>query len=156
MRKVEKEANFALRRTERMQAGPFEALFSYVVFQLPSGWGLYTWQPIALIFLQIPIFFTIFFFLSKFNSGNINIKYNSIQYEDVTYSTKYILIFSIVSNFNFSWKNFNVSGWLSPIFLGEAILEGTFWIGVVSRIQGFISLYLFATWVLMYFAEVWQ
>lgn len=61
--------------------------------------------------------------------------------------------FSLISAFQFGWRDINVGNWLSRIHRKEYILRPTGWVRVVAGIQSLISVYLVALWVLTYFGR---
>lgn len=66
------------------------------------------------------------------------------------------LLFSLLSAFQFGWRDLNVGNWIARIQPREYTLRATGWIRVVSGLQSLVSVYLLALWALTYFGRPFE
>jgi hypothetical protein len=66
------------------------------------------------------------------------------------------IYFSLLSTFEWGWRDFNARGWLSRMQRYEYTLRGSAWLRTLSGLQALISLYLFVLWALTFFGSPFE
>lgn len=64
--------------------------------------------------------------------------------------------FSLLSAFQFGWRDVNIGNWIVRIQPREYAFRSTGWVRIVSGLQSIISVYLFVLWVLSYFGRPFE
>lgn len=64
--------------------------------------------------------------------------------------------FSLISAFQFGWREVNLGAWLSRLQPRAYTLYATGWLRTISGIQGLLSLYLVALWILSSFGSPFE
>jgi hypothetical protein len=165
-----------------MLAGKSESLFSYVLFELPSAYGMAPGRALWGLLGLIPIFALPYWLAIKRASNRHGIW--MILPEDRLASRsskkKVVLLrppmaktwrerlvgevrilrtgfyFSVLSAFHLGWRELNVGTWIARLQFREYTLRATGWVRMVSGIQSLISVYLLALWVLTYFGRPFE
>jgi hypothetical protein len=203
MREQERQITHAIERTRRLQAwdpswdipwardgrpwpeklrGKTESLFTYVLFELPSGYGLAPRRAVAGLLGLIPIFaFPYWIGVRNANSRSgiwmivpadriatgrgqekvVRIRPHTARTWRQRLVSEYrmfrmSLYFSVLSAFHLGWREFNVGTWIARIQPREYTLRATGWVRTVSGIQSLLSVYLLALWVLTYFGRPFE
>jgi len=66
------------------------------------------------------------------------------------------LFFSLISSFSVGFRDLDVGRWIERIKRDESTLRATGWLRTVSGLQGLISFYLLALWLLTYFGRPFE
>jgi len=159
-----------------------ESLFSYVLFELPSAYGMAPGRALWGLLGFIPAFALPYWLAIK--NGNSRHGIWMILPEDRLASRggkkKAVLIrphvaktsrerlvgecrmlrtglyFSLLSAFHLGWRELNVGTWIARLQFREYTLRATGWVRMVSGIQSLLSVYLLALWVLTYFGRPFE
>jgi len=165
-RDQERELTYAIKHNERVKTnGPLWSGITYILFELPSGWGMHPGRPLFIMLFLIP-FFAFAYTIALYRSGPAGIyrEWNPkrIHKEPVEEELKRLgskkaylnaLYFSVLSAFHIGWRDLNVGTWITRMQPREYTLRATGWVRVVSGIQSLISVYLLALAVLTYFGR---
>jgi Pentapeptide repeats (8 copies) len=203
MRTQERQLTYAIEHTRRLQAwdpswhdpkekdrrpwlqklaGKSESLFNYVLFELPSAYGMAPGRALWWLLGMIPIFALPYWVAIKRANSRSGIW--MILPEDRLTSRsgkkKVVLLrppmaktwrerlvgesrmlrtglyFSLLSAFHLGWREFNVGTWIARMQPREYVLSATGWVRTVSGIQSLLSVYLLALWVLTYFGRPFE
>lgn len=170
LRIKEREITYALMHNQRLRTyNLFWRTFAYLLFELPSGWGLHPDRPLIIMLILIPFFFLPYLLaLSARGKNGIWMEWAQDRARKDLGSGKpvrlifqltqwrayaYALYFSILSAFHIGWRDLNVGTWISRMQPNEYTLRATGWARTVSGIQSLISVYLLALAVLTYFGR---
>lgn len=180
-RSEERALTYAIKRSERVRMNPGEKFFNWLLFDLPSAYGLAPGNPLRILG-GIVILFSLPYFFALSLPGKAGIWAiapqdqidNSIGNKPVRVTENFFfpnaigkwwdpgrharltlggLYFSILSAFNLGWRDLSVGFWLSRIQSREYGLRATGWVRVVSGIESLVCLYLLALWLLVYFGR---
>jgi hypothetical protein len=203
MRTQERQLTYAIEHTRRLQAwdpswhdpkeedrrpwlqklaGKSESLFNYVLFELPSAYGMAPGRALWGLLGMIPIFALPYWMAIKRANSRSGIW--MILPEDRLASRsgkkKAVLLrppmaktwrerlvgesrmlrtgfyFSLLSAFHLGWRELNVGTWITRMQPREYTLRATGWVRTVSGIQSLLSVYLLALWVLTYFGRPFE
>lgn len=165
----ERELTHAIMNNARTKTyGHFRSFLTNILFELPSGWGLYPGRPLVIMLCLIP-FFAIPYLIALYKPGPAGIyrswsadpvpngtgKGGQIERLDANRSAVDInaIYFSILSAFHIGWRDLNVGTWITRVQPNEYTLRATGWVRTVSGIQSLISVYLLALAILTYFGR---
>jgi hypothetical protein len=163
-------------------AGKSESLFSYVLFELPSAYGMAPGGALWGLLGLIPGFALLYWIALrsvKSRSGLWMIvpadrntpgrgKGKIVRIRPHLAKTWWVrlrggsrlfrtsLYFSLLSAFHLGWRELNVGTWIARMQPREYTLRATGWVRMVSGIQSALSLYLLALWVLTYFGRPFE
>jgi hypothetical protein len=197
MRAQERQLTYAIEHTKQLQAwnpssvhplfyrkdtrpwveklaGKSESLFSYVLFELPSAYGMAPGRALWGLLGLIPIFALPYRMAIRHANSRSGIW--MILPEDRLASRsgkkKVVLLrppmaktwwkrlvgecrifrtglyFSVLSAFHLGWREYNVGTWIARMQPREYTLRATGWVRTVSGVQSLLSVYLLALWVL--------
>ncbi|MCB2228577.1 MAG: pentapeptide repeat-containing protein [Desulfarculaceae bacterium] len=162
----ERQLTYAIMRNDRKKNyGHFEGLVAYVIFELPSGWGMNPGRPLSIMLFLIPFFAVAYWFALRGTDGDGIYRVWSptrilkkpeeegVERLGAGKAWRNALYFSILSAFHIGWRDLNVGNWISRMQPREYTLRATGWVRVVSGIQSLISVYLLALAVLTYFGR---
>jgi hypothetical protein len=163
-------------------AGKSESLFSYVLFELPSHYGMAPGHALWGLLGFIPCFALFYWIVlqrAKSHSGLwmivpadritpgrgkekiVRIRPHPaktwrerLRGESRLFCTS--LYFSLLSAFHLGWRELNVGTWITRLQSREYTLRATGWMRTVSGIQSLLSMYLLALWVLTYFGRPFE
>ena len=170
LRDQERQLTFAIKHNERLKTySPVWSIFTYWLFELPSGWGMHPGRPVLIMLVLIPVFFLPYllsFFLGGQNGiwlrwppDRVRADLGQNEKERLNFKPgnwrayTYALYFSILSAFHIGWRDLNVGNWITRMQPREYTLRATGWVRTVSGIQSLISVYLLALAVLTYFGR---
>jgi Pentapeptide repeats (8 copies) len=163
-------------------AGKSESLFRYVLFELPSGYGMAPGRALRGLLGLIPIFALPYWIaVRKANSRSgiwmivpadriasgrgqekvVLMRPHTAKTWRERLSAEYrmfrtSLYFSLLCAFHLGWRELNVGAWIARVQPREYTLRATGWVRTVSGIQSLISVYLLALWVLTYFGRPFE
>jgi pentapeptide repeat protein len=170
LRDQERQLTYAIKHNERLKTySPVWSFFTYLLFELPSGWGMHPGRPLLIMLVLVPVFFILYLF-SLFHKGQNGIwrrwlpdrvRTDQGQKEKERLEFKlgnwraytYALYFSLLSAFHIGWRDLNVGNWITRMQPNEYTLRATGWVRTVSGIQSLISVYLLALAILTYFGR---
>lgn len=147
-----------------------EAGINYLLFELPTGWGMHPARALAVLFTLVP-FFAVPYALalrSASSDGIWRIWSNERAREDLGSDKPELMVagwpkaiwlglyFSLISAFHLGWRDFNVGNWISRLQTREYSLRASGWVRTVAGIQSLISVYLLALWALTYFGRPFE
>ena len=185
LRELEREATYALKRTQRRHdwgKGFFkkiESIFNFILFEMTCAYGMEPGRPLLILVGLIPCF-AIPYIRALRDRGTAGLwavwlpdrvhkRPEEEQAVRVTNThrlpkpwpwwTRAVLIglyFSLLSTFRIGWRELNVGNWITRIQPREYTLQATGWVRVVSGIQSLISVYLLALWALTYFGRPFE
>jgi len=181
-----REITYAIRHTQMLGSGPLNMLFEYLLFELPSAWGMSPGRPLLIIAFLV-LFFAIPYLGALKSRGEGGIwavwmddrvgkglqleppvrvtdeftfaRYPAWSSSGSVRRARMVLIaiyFSLISAAQIGWRDLNVGNWISRIQPREYTLRATGWVRVVSGIQSLLSIYLLALWVLTYFGSPFE
>jgi Pentapeptide repeats (8 copies) len=163
-------------------AGKSESLFKYVLFDLPSQYGMAPGLALRSLLGFIPCFALLYWIVLRHASNRSSLwiivpadrltrgrgheKVVRIQPRTAktwrgrlrnTYRlSRTCLYFSLLSAFSLGWREFNVGTWITRMQPREYTLRATGWGRTVAGIQSLLSVYLLALWVLTYFGRPFE
>jgi hypothetical protein len=163
-------------------AGKSESVFRYVLFELPSGYGMVPGRALWGLLAFILIFALPYWIALK--TANRRSGIWMIVPEDriakgrgkekvvlirppvaKTWQERLVgeyrmlrtsLYFSLLSAFHLGWRELNVGTWIARMQPREYTLRATGWVRTVAGIQSLLSVYLLALWVLTYFGRPFE
>lgn len=203
LRQPERDVTFAIRHTDRKRAwgrivdpssqtSParrfFDAIevgFSFLLFELPSAWGMSPGRPLRILGLLLPLFAVPYWLALQAPTGSEGgiwavwaaDRVNRHEGDDKPVlltavawpagpgprrelswngALGFALYFSLLSAFHIGWREFNVGIWLTRLQPHEYTLRATRWVRTVSGIQSLVSVYLIALWAVTYFGRPFQ
>jgi hypothetical protein len=165
-----------------MLAGKSESLFSYGLFELPSGYGMAPGRALWGLLGLIPLFALPYWLAIKRANSRSGIwmilpedrlasrsgKKKAVLLrppmaktwrERLVSESRMLrtgLYFSLLSAFHLGWRELNVGTWIARLQFREYTLRATGWVRMVSGIQSLLSVYLLALWVLTYFGRPFE
>jgi hypothetical protein len=203
MRTQERQITYAIEHTRRLQAwnpswvdpdrmdkrpwpeklaGKSESLFSYVLFELPSDYGMVPGRALWGLLGLIPCFALLYWIalrrakshsslwmivpadriapgrgkekIVRIRSHPAKTWRARLKGESRLFCTS--LYFSLLSAFHLGWRELNVGTWIARMQTREYTLRATGWIRTVAGIQSLLSVYLLALWVLTYFGRPFE
>jgi len=179
-RQQQRELTYAIKKAERLHhASRTDSLFSYVLFELPSQWGMSPWRPFKILGSLLFVFALPYFFAlnSESNAGiwavwmedrvhkpespepPVRVTANYPGHRILSVILRRVLVafyFSFISAAQIGWKELNVGSWISRVQPREFNLKATGWVRVVSGVQSLLSVYLLALWVVTYFGTPFE
>jgi hypothetical protein len=174
-RDLEREVVFAIWRTKRANAPIAEKAFLYILFELPSGYGLYPGRPLWILVGAFAICGFIYVWpILNFSSNptshsgifrdwakdRVRQDFGTRKPERLSQrgfrAFPYAFYFSLLSAFHIGWRDLNVGNWIARIQPREYSLRATGWVRVVSGVQSLLSVYLIALWALVYFGRPFE
>jgi hypothetical protein len=173
-RRQEREITFSIKHNERIKSYNWlENKITYILFELPSGWGMHPLRPLVAMVGLIPIFSIIYMiFICRNGKDGIWIKWDDARLrkelgtsEPQIISKKngnildcfvYSLYFSLLSAFHIGWKELNVGAWINRMKIKEYSLMPTGSVRFLSGIQSLISSYMLALSILTYFGRPFE
>jgi uncharacterized protein YjbI with pentapeptide repeats len=203
MRTQERQLTYAIEHTKQLQAwnpswfdleetdtrpwleklaGKSESLFSYVLFELPSHYGMAPGRALWGLLSFIPGFALLYWIALQHASSRSGLwmivpadrltrgrgQEKVLRIRPQTAKTwrerlmgefrlfRTSLYFSLLSAFHLGWREFNVGTWIARMQPREYTLRATGWVRTVSGIQSLLSVYLLALWVLTYFGRPFE
>jgi hypothetical protein len=203
LRRQERQITYAIEHSRRLQAwnpwwhhpereeprpwleqlaGKSESLFSHVLFELPSHYGMAPGRALCGLLGLIPVFALFYWIALKTTNSRSGIwmilppdrlaigrgKEKVVRIRPHTAKTwrgrligesrlfRTSLYFSLLSAFHLGWREFNVGTWIARVQSREYTLRATGWVRTVSGIQSLLSVYLLAVWVLTYFGRPFE
>jgi Pentapeptide repeats (8 copies) len=163
-------------------AGKSESLFSYVLFELPSHYGMAPGRALWSLLGFIPGF-ALLYRITLQHTGNRSGLWMIVPADRLTKGRgkervipirpqtaktwpgrlldefrlfRISLYFSLLSAFHLGWREFNVGTLIARMQPREYTLHATGWVRTVSGIQSLLSVYLLALWVLTYFGRPFE
>jgi Pentapeptide repeats (8 copies) len=163
-------------------AGKSESLFSYILFALPSQYGMAPRRALWSLFGLIPGF-ALFYWIALQNANSPSGLWMIVPTDRLTKGRGHervvrigqqtaktwrgylrgtcrlirtSLYFSLLSAFHLGWRELNVGTWITRLQPREYTLRATGWVRTVSGIQSLLSVYLLALWVLTYFGRPFE
>jgi hypothetical protein len=202
-RQQEREITFAIRRTEREHSwlsvfdprtqatltrrffDAIEVAFAFLLFELPSDWGMSPGRPLRILGLLLPLFALPYWLalqtptgseggiwavwsadrIIKAEGGDNPVLLTSVAWPggpgprrvlSTPGALGFAVYFSLLSAFHIGWRELNVGTWLIRLQPHEYTLRATRWVRTVSGIQSLVSVYLIALWVLTYFGRPFE
>ena len=172
MREQERRVTYAIKHWDRVNSGGVEGVFSYILFEITSEFGMSPGRPLWILFVLIVVF-SILYMQSVYvpepnESGvwrvwpddRVHERKNDKEPERVDVTGHRVVLwglyFSLLSAFHIGWRDLNVGNWIARIHPKEFTLRATGWVKVVSGIQSLISVYLIALWALTYFGRPFE
>jgi hypothetical protein len=155
----DRQVRYSIITSELSKAGCVERIFSYALFGITSGWGLYPWRPIGILVLcVIPAFFFVYLVLIRAGCGTINRKWprNVPPTQDDVRSLRKIdrlitvFYFSVLSSLHIKLSDFDPGILISRMQPNDYTLQATLWLRLASGLQSLLSFYLLALWVVAY------
>jgi hypothetical protein len=163
-------------------AGKSESLFNYVLFELPSHYGMAPGRALWSLLGFIPCFALLYWIVLRHASNRSSLwiivpadrltrgrgHEKVVRIQPRTAKTwrrrlrnayrlsRTCLYFSLLSAFSLGWREFNVGTWITRMQPREYTLRATGWVRTVSGIQSLLSVYLLALWVLTYFGRPFE
>ena len=155
-------------------------VFRTLLFEWPTGWGLYYGRSVKILFALIILMSFVHLTplvrsdSKETSSGIYRIwprgriekvgdKYETAGDEIVERlhpkgwaAIRFALYFSVLSAFQIGWRDLNVGSWIARLQSQEYFLRGRGWIRSVSGAQSLVSVYLLAMWALAYFRRPFQ
>ena len=203
MRTQERQLTYAIEHTKQLQAwnpwwyapkvederpwpeqlaGKSESLFSYILFELPSHYGMAPGRALWGLLSFIPGFALLYWLALQHASRRSGLwmivpadrltrgrgQKRVVRIRPQTAKTwreglrgefrlfRTSLYFSLLSAFHVGWREFNVGTWITRMQPREYTLRATGWVRTVSGIQSLLSVYLLALWVLTYFGRPFE
>jgi hypothetical protein len=203
MRTEERRLTYAIERSRRLRAwnpmwydpkendtrpwlkklaGKSESLFSYILFELPSHYGMAPGRALWGLVGFIPAFALVYWLALQHATSRsglwmivpanrlargrghervVRIRLQTaktwrerLRGEFRLFHTS--LYFSLLSTFHLGWREFNVGTWIARMQSREYTLRATGWVRTVSGVQSLLSVYLLALWVLTYFGRPFE
>ena len=151
-------------------ASIFEAIFRYVFFDLTCRWGMAPSRALMILLALIPVFafpYVIALHLPgkngiwrKWADDRIRLDLGTKEpirlYVGWFRASVLWFYFSVLSAFNFGWRELNVGNWIQRLQANEYTLKATGWVRTISGVQSLISVYLLAIWALTYFGRPFE
>lgn len=175
LREEERQITYAIWRTKRERAPIFEGTFLFILFELPSSYGLYPGLPLKwLVGLFLICGFVYLVPILEFPANpmkhpgifrdwaenRVRKDFGTNKPERLSLggwrAIPYAFYFSLLSAFHIGWRDLNVGNWIARIQPREYSLRATGWVRVVSGAQSLISVYLMALWALTYFGRPFE
>lgn len=174
LRDQERQLTYAIKHNERIKTySPAWSFFTYLLFELPCGWGMHPGRPLLIMLVLIPVFFIPHLFSLFLGSQNgiwkrwspdrlqnrVRTDWGQRKQERLKFKWSnwraytYALYFSILSAFHIGWRDLNVGNWITRMQPREYTLRATGWVRTVSGIQSLLSVYLLALAILTYFGR---
>jgi hypothetical protein len=190
LRDEERAVTYAIERTRVRHAWDneqrIEASFRYLLFELPSGWGLYPERCLTIPALGIFIF-TVPYFLAiccrrwmkragiwaarleepvhRVDRGTravpvcLRVSLGGKKFAFVVELFRALgtaFYFSVLSAFRIGFREVNVGSWITRMQPREFTLRATGWVRMVAGFQSLLSVYLVALWLLTYFGRPFE
>jgi hypothetical protein len=159
-----------------------ESLFNYVLFDLPSHYGMVPGRALRSLLSFIPCFALLYWIVPRYVSNRSSLwiivpadrltrrrgREKVVRIQPRTAKTwrgrlrneyrlsRTCLYFSLLSAFSLGWREFSVGTWITRMQLRECTLRASGWVRTVSGIQSLLSVYLLALWVLTYFGRPFE
>ena len=148
-----------------------------LLFQYPSGYGLYPGRPlwiiVVLIFLctsiyTIPIYrSTEARIIRAWPFHRIESEHEIVAVEGeeeierlssnkILVAVGYGLYFSLLSAFHIGWRELNMGSWIARMQPRRYVLRAEGWVRTVSGVQSLLSVYLLALSILTYFGRPFE
>ena len=178
MRIQERELTYAIKHGQMEKAWrkggiaeKIESLFSWVLFEITSEWGMEPGRALRLLGWIMLALVPIYSFVATRTNGKGRIwkVFDPARLDKTTEDIdcaplsvgflKAIWIgfyFSLMSAFRIGWREINVGNWISRLQPQEYTLQATGWVRVVSGFQSLLSVYLIALWALTYFGRPFE
>ncbi|NKB46323.1 MAG: hypothetical protein GKR77_00845 [Legionellales bacterium] len=179
MRQMERQVT-ALVKTSQMKSawqrggyGYVEAIFSYILFYLPSHYGADPGRPLR-IFLIAMILFTLpyWFALQLGNrrhaiwviwqtpyhhhqvlAGRQIHRQHHHKWKRHLHLWRVACYFSLITSFQIGWQDFNISNWITRLQHKDYRLQATGWVRFIAGSQALLSAYLIVLWAFTYFGR---
>lgn len=162
-----------LRKMEGCEKRYLEAIFNYILFDIPVAYGLYPGRAIKILFgfvflFAIPYCFAFIKTRSVKKDGIWRVWPKDRPRQNFGSETPELIVvngwrvftfaiyFSLLSAFHIGWRELNVGSWIARLQPHGYILRATGWARTLSGIQSLISVYLLAMWVLTYFGRPFE
>ena len=169
-RQREREATYALRRTENSRLSQPVKIIQWLLFDLTCSWGKEYGKPLYLAAVLILLLWPVYWlFAASFRKGDIyrhwvsrhsgrkmSISVHRIKplgRKKGPLTARLALLFSVMSAFNIGFRDFDFGRWIRNITKNEYDLRALHWARTVSGIQALISVFLFALFLLTYFGR---
>jgi uncharacterized protein YjbI with pentapeptide repeats len=152
MTQEDKEVRYSIITSELAKAGWIEETFSYALFGLTSGWGLYPWRPLLILLSLVLVFSLVYRALLSAGCGTLQRVWSEPHNppkEDIKQFSS-ILYFSLLSAFNLKLSDFDAGAVLTRMQPRAYTLQPGNWVRFASGLQSLLSLYLLALWVVAY------
>jgi hypothetical protein len=159
-----------------------ESLFTYILFELPSGYGMVPARALWGLLGFIPCF-AFFYWIALQHASSRSGLWMIVPADRLTkgrgqervlrirppaaktwkgrfmgefrlFRTSFY--FSLLSAFHLGWREFNVGTWVARMQPREYTLRATGWVRTVSGVQSLLSVYLLALWILTYFGRPFE
>lgn len=177
LRNEQRAMTAALRKFAIKSDTPFENfLQTYIFGGFITDYGAEPLRSIAALFLLIPAFSLLYYFILLSDSSSSNIwkvwPVDSINREATKpvrptedrgeFGLRYFRLlwtafyFSLLSAFHIGWRDLNVGSWITRLQFREYTIRATGWVRVTSGIQSLISVYLLALWLFTYFGTPFE
>lgn len=190
-RRQEREVTYAIKRSEFSLRYPdktfrvespvtseldhpnqIESLFSFVLFDLTSQYGMSPGRPLRIIGTLIPLFALIYLIAVRRKSGSgiwvvwpdsshrlprdKGLDQPMRVHRKDTVGLAIAVYFSVLSAFNIGWREVNIGNWIARLQPQDYSLQATGWTRSVAGAQSLVSVYLLALWVLTYFGRPFE
>jgi uncharacterized protein YjbI with pentapeptide repeats len=191
-RDQERQLTFAKLRSQRAlgwsEGGvrSIEAVFSYVAFELPCGYGRDYGLPLRILGISILMLAGVYTFVMRnpgatgalwrvWSSDRIRTDEGQSAPERLRWEPPARpgeprrslavrfgralglgLLFSLLSAFQIGWRELNVGNWITRLLPREYTLKASGWVRIVSGLQSLLSVYLLALAVLTYFGRPFE
>jgi Pentapeptide repeats (8 copies) len=155
----DRQVRYSIITSELEIAGCVERIFSYTLFGITSGWGLYPWRPLIILVGVIFAFFPVYLRqICRGDATNSTIRRipPTKDGQDVAGSRtcrEKIFIafyFSVLSSFRTKLSELDPGVVLRRMQPSDYTLQATGWLRLVSGLQSVLSFYLLALWFLAY------
>jgi len=194
MRTQERQLTYAIEHSKQLKAwnpsgswleklaGKSESLFNYVLFDLPSLYGMAPGRALLGLLGFIPCFSLLYWSMLRHASNRRGLwiivpadrltrgrgHEKVVRIQSRTAKTwrgrlrneyrlwRTSLYFSLLSAFSLGWREFNVGTWITRMQPREYTLRATGRMRTVSGIQSLLSVYLLALWILTYFGRPFE
>jgi uncharacterized protein YjbI with pentapeptide repeats len=184
MRREERQVTAALNRQEMNESRNwFERVFKRLLFDLPCAFGMAPGRPLKIllglcVICALPYAWAILRTRSKpgaregriwriplekrVSSGDsapqllhVDLKRSRLG-RGILWALGCGFFFSLISAFGVGYRDLDVGRWIERINPEESTLRATGWLRTVSGLQGLMSFYLLALWLLTYFGRPFE
>jgi len=170
LRQQEREVNYAIMHTRRVQAGVWEKTLLLAI-EVPCAFGMQPGRPLKILFGLIFVFWIPYVVsLSRRSASGIWMIWPKDRAPQDPSNEKDVrlnphsrwrilgiaLYFSLLSAFNIGWEDINIGTWIARIQPKEFTLKAIGWVRVVAGIQSLISVCMVALWIMSYFEHAFE
>lgn len=169
-RQKEREATYAIHRTENMLRNQPAKTIESMLFDFTSGWGMNYTRPLCLDLILLLLLWPVYWlFALNHDKGDICRVWTSRRtgrhysvsirrLKPLAYRKRFVVarlafLFSLMSAFNIGFREFNFGVWIRNITKNTYDLKATGWARPFAGVQALLSVFLFALFLLTYFGR---